>query len=121
MPIFGFALETRVMLKTSFAVLIATGLAGMAVAQPAANLRQLNQERRIDAGARSGKLTPHEAAVLRGQQHSIARDKQAMKARHGGHLTAHDRAVLHARQQRANQRILMNKHNRYHGRDHLKL
>ena len=109
------------MLKTCLALLIATGVTGATLAQPAANLRQLNQERRIDAGVRSGKLTPHEAATLRAQQHSISREKQVMKASHGGHLTRRDRAMLHARQERANHRILMNKHNRYHGRNHLKL
>ncbi len=108
------------MLKLGLSLLAAAGLAGAAVAQPA-NLRQLNQERRIDAGVRSGKLTPHEAEVLRQQQRSISNEKQTLKARHGGHLTKRDKAMLHARQQRANQRILMNKHNRYHGKNHLKI
>jgi len=103
------------------ALFVAVGLAAPSLAAPAANLRQLNQERRIDAGVRSGKLTPHEAEALRAQQHSISREKQVMKARHGGHLTKRDAARLHARQRAANRRILMNKHNRYHGRNHLKI
>lgn len=109
------------MLKQGLVLLAMMGLAAPVLAAPAANLRQLNQERRIDAGVRSGKLTPHEAGVLRSQQRAIAVDKQRMKARHGGHLTRHDTAVIHARQRAANRRILMNKRNGYHGRNHLKI
>lgn len=99
----------------------AISLAAAAQADPPANLRQLNQERRIDAGVRSGKLSPHEAATLRGQQHAIADEKQSMKAAHGGHLTARDKRILHARQNRANRMILRKKHNRVRGKDHLKI
>jgi hypothetical protein len=102
-------------------LMTALSLAAPVLAQPAANLRQLNQERRIDAGVRSGKLTPHEAAALRAQQHSIASQKQRLKARHHGHLTRRDKAAIHARQRAADRRILMNKHNRHHGRNHLKI
>ena len=41
-------------------------------AAPVTNLRQLNQERRIDAGTRSGKLTRAEAARLKTEQRNIA-------------------------------------------------
>lgn len=100
----------------------AIGLTGAAqAADPIVNARQLNQERRIDAGTRSGKLTPHEADALRGQQHSISHEEQRLRARHGGHLTARDKRAIHARQARANRAILAKKHNRYHGKNHLKL
>lgn len=97
----------------------ATCVGTVASAAPAVNVRQLNQERRIDAGTRSGKLTPHEANGLRAQQHSISNQEARMRARHGGHITAYDKRVIHARQARANRAILAKKHNAAHGKNHL--
>lgn len=100
------------MLKTLYAA--AGALALFAVAAPsvaAVNVRQLNQERRIDAGVRSGKLTRHEARVLKSEQRLIARQKARLKARHGGHLTRAQKARIHARQDAANRHIVRLKHN----------
>jgi hypothetical protein len=85
------------------------------------NVRQLNQERRIDAGVRSGKLTHHEADKLTAQQHSISNEAKAMRDEHGGHLTGVDKATLHARQAHANANILNKKHNAVRGRNKLKV
>jgi hypothetical protein len=90
-------------------------------AEKPVNVRQLNQERRIDAGVRSGKLSPHEAARLKGQQASIRADEAHRRAVHGGHLTAHDKRLIHARQDSANAMILKKKNNAVRGKDHLKL
>ena len=46
------------------------------------NARQLNQERNIDAGVRSGKLTPREAATLRSEVRAI--EYQARKFKRDG-------------------------------------
>lgn len=104
------------MLKTLYAA--AAGLALIAVTVPAAaavNVRQLNQERRIDAGVRSGKLSPREARSLKNEQRLIAMQKARMKARHGGHLTRADKVRIHQHQDAANRRILKLKHNRARG------
>lgn len=111
-------------MKTIMKLALALGAlsaSGAALAAGPINARQLNQERRIDAGVRSGKLTHREATNLRGQQHAISHEEDRMRARHGGHLTAYDKRMLHARQARANQRILAKKHNRYRGKNHLKI
>ncbi len=103
------------MMKTLYAA--AGALALFAVATPsvaAVNLRQLNQERRIDAGVRSGKLTRHEARKLKSEQRIIARQKAAAKARHGGRLTRADKARIHAHQDAANRHIKRLKHNAAH-------
>lgn len=99
--------------------LVTVAVAGAAQAAPPVNARQLNQERRIDAGVRSGKLSPHEAAVLKSQQASIRGEERRMRAAHGGHLTARDKRLIHARQDAANAQILHKKHNAVRGRDHL--
>lgn len=103
------------------ALLGALGFGAVAQAAPVVNLRQANQERRIDAGTRSGKLTHREAMRLKSEQRQIAMQEKRMKARHGGKLTAHDKRIIHARQASANRHILNQKHNAHRGRNKLKL
>ncbi|WP_156679412.1 hypothetical protein [Sphingomonas profundi] len=92
-----------------------------ASAEGPVNLRQVNQERRIDAGKRSGKLTRSEAARLKAQQAAIKREEDRMRARNHGKLTARDKRILHARQDQANRAILHQKHDAQRGKNHLKL
>ena len=103
------------------AILSALGLGAVAQAAPVVNLRQANQDRRIDAGTRSGKLTRHEAMRLKSEQRSIAMQEKRMKARHGGHLTARDKRMIHARQNAANHHILSQKRDAQRGPNKLKL
>ena len=110
------------MKRTLIAIALgATTLAGgaQAIERPV-NARQLNQERRIDAGVRSGKLSPREAARLKRQQAAIRADAAHRRATHGG-LTARDKRLIHARQDSANATILQKKNNTVRGKDHLKL
>ena len=110
------------MTKTIIAVALgALAFGSVASAQSPINVRQANQERRIDAGTRSGKLTHREAASLKAQQRQIALDERRMRARNGGHLSRRDKAILHARQERANRAILAQKHDRQRGKNHLKI
>lgn len=96
-------------------------ISGTALAEKPINARQLNQERRIDAGVRSGKLTHAEAARLKTQQASISRYEQQLRAAHGGKLSKYDEHLVHARQDAANAAILKKKDNRVRGKNHLKL
>lgn len=110
------------MKKTIIALALgALTIAGAAAAESPVNVRQANQERRIDAGHRSGKLTNHETMRLKAQQRSIAMEEKRMRARHGGHLTARDKRIIHMRQQQANHAILSQKHDAQRGKNHLKL
>ncbi|UAK25163.1 hypothetical protein [Sphingomonas nostoxanthinifaciens] len=99
---------------TTAVMLGALALGGAAAAQNPINARQLNQERRIDAGVRSGKLTNNEAGRLHAQQRSIRHESDAMRAANGGHLSRGDKAALHARQHRADRNIIRKKYNRAH-------
>ncbi len=115
-------MSKNIVMGAAGALLLGSTAAGSALlAQGPANLRQLNQERRIDAGTRSGKLSPREAARLRAEQRNIARLEAHLKARHGGRLTAADKRLIHARQERANRNILAQKNDAQRGRNHLKL
>lgn len=110
------------MKKTIIALALgALTVSGVAQAQLATKARELNQQRRIDAGQRSGKLTHGEAARLDREQRSIKSDAAYLKARHGGHLTKRDKMHLKQRQEAANRHILRKKHNAYRGKNHLKL
>lgn len=90
-----------------------------AVAQ--VNIRQANQERRIDAGHRSGKLTPAESRQLKAQQRAIERLTARLRAQHGGKLTRADKRMIHDRQAEADRAISHQKHDSQRGRNRLKI
>lgn len=110
-------------MKRIFAGFAVVALACGVTAQAATpiNARQLNQERRIDAGVRSGKLTHAEASRLRAQQSEIRRYAAQLRARHHGKLTDRDEHLIHARQDAANAAILKKKDNGIRGENHLKI
>jgi aminoglycoside phosphotransferase family enzyme len=110
------------MKKITIALALTALTIGAAVsAEGVINLRQLDQERRIDAGHRSGNLTHAEVARLKAEQHAIAVQEDRMRARHGGHLTRSDKRILHARQKAAGHAISRNKYNSHRGPSHMGL
>ncbi len=76
---------------------------------PRIDLRQLKQQRRIDQGVESGRLTAKEAQQLENQQNRI----QGMenKAKADGIVTRNERARLTHRQNKASHSIYRKKHN----------
>ncbi|WP_454885311.1 hypothetical protein [Sphingomonas oryzagri] len=104
----------RTLIALALASLVAPGIASAA---PTVNVRQLNQERRIDAGLRSGKLTRPEADRLRAQQSAIRAEVAQMRRRHPHGLTGADKARLTALQDRADAAILGQKHDTQRGPD----
>lgn len=85
------------------------------------NTRQLNQERRIDAGKRSGKLTEAEAARLKAQQSRIRAEVAQMRAHHPQGLTEADKARLTAMQDEADAAIIGQKKDAQRGPNKLKI
>lgn len=85
----------------------------------AINARQIDQRRSIDAGVRSGKLTAHEARILRQEQDLITRAKLHIKARHGGDMSARDEKRIHDMQDAAARHIAHLKYNRARGTKHV--
>ena len=85
------------------------------------NVRQLDQERLIDAAERNGKLTRAEANVLNADQRSIRRLQDRMLARNGGRLTRRDKYILGSRQDQAQRNLRREKNDRERGRNRLKL
>ncbi len=97
-----------------FVLAAAAAVVALATAMPAVaavNARQIDQRRSIDAGVRSGKLTAHEARVLRQEQNLITRAKLRTKARKGGDLTEMDQKRVHDMQDAAALHISQLKNN----------
>ena len=102
------------------AAIMALAISGVALAQEQATQpqpkhkvaqRQINQQRRIKQGVRTGQLTKGEAKHLERQQGRIQARKQLDKAEHGGKLTPRNKAQLNRMQNRANRNIYRKKHN----------
>ncbi|MEM9821156.1 MAG: hypothetical protein AAF985_08800 [Bacteroidota bacterium] len=78
-------------------------------ATPKVKDRQINQQKRIHQGVKSGELTKRETIRLQQQQASVQRTKKRAKA--DGVVTKRERAVIHKKQNKANKNIRRAKHN----------
>jgi len=96
------------------AILVVMG-AGMACAgsihEPLIKKREWRQERRIDQGIASGRLTPREAMALEREQFRIRHMEARMKS--DGCLTARERLKLHHELNIASRNIWLLNHNGY--------
>jgi len=108
-------------MKKSLVVGIMAGIvlvmgAGIACAgstyDPRVDRREVRQERRIDRGIASGRLTPWEARVLKKEQARIRFMEARMKS--DGHLTCRERLRLNQRQNIASRDIWRLNHNGYY-------
>jgi hypothetical protein len=79
-------------------------------ATPGVTQSQINQQKRIRQGVRSGELTGVEAVQLERQQRRIHRSKRAAKS--DGVVTPEERVRLNARQRRSSRNIYRQKHDR---------
>lgn len=96
--------------------LVLPALAFAQASTPRVDLRQANQERRIDQGVASGSLTPREANRLeRGQQHV---QNMEARAKADGVVTRQERAQLNHAQNVQSRRIYAEKHDRQHDYNH---
>ncbi len=81
-------------------------------ATPGIDKRQENQQKRIDAGVKSGQLTEREAARMEKRQDKLQADKQ--KAQADGVVTKQERRQLHREADRNSKAIARQKHDRQH-------
>jgi uncharacterized membrane protein YebE (DUF533 family) len=96
----------------TFAALAALSLPVFAqtTSTPRIDQRQANQERRIEAGEKSGQLNPREAARLEKGQARV--QKMENKAVSDGKVTAKERARIEKAQDRESRRIYREKHDK---------
>lgn len=74
-----------------------------AQATPKVTKRQINQQKRVKQGVRSGEITKKEFVGIQAQQRNIRRTKRRAKA--DGQVTARERARIHRKQTRASRNI----------------
>lgn len=102
---------------------IAIAFAGAAFAQtpaptpnpaatPGIDKRQENQQKRIDAGVKSGQLTEREAGRLEKREDKLQKDKE--KAQADGVVTKQERKHLNREANRDSEAIAHQKHDRQH-------
>jgi hypothetical protein len=98
------------------AVLAALSLPALAqtTSTPRIDQRQANQERRIQAGEKSGQLNQKEAARLEKGQARV--QKMEDKAVADGKVTAKERARIEKAQDKQSRRIHREKHDKQHAK-----
>jgi opacity protein-like surface antigen len=88
----------------------AMALPAVASADVGIDIRQANQQRQIDAGKRSGKLTRNERSILTSEQYRIKREEGRLRARGG--FGNRDQAYIQGLLDRAQRNIDRLKNNR---------
>jgi uncharacterized membrane protein YebE (DUF533 family) len=110
----GMVMKKSIVFGIMAGVLLAMGV-GIACAgsiyDPGINRREWRQEKRIERGIASGRLTPREARALEREQSHIRYMEARMKS--DGHLTARERLRLHHRLNVASRDIWRLNHNVY--------
>jgi hypothetical protein len=74
------------------------------------NDRLKNQNRRINEGEASGKITPGQAKQLHQEDHAIRQQERADAAAHGGHITKGEQHQLNREENQTSQQIYDEKH-----------
>ncbi|WP_395007316.1 hypothetical protein [Undibacterium sp.] len=97
------------LLATIFVATISVPVFAQETATPNVTKRQIQHQKRIGDGIRSGELTAKEAANLELREAKIQADKRAAKA--DGVVTDTERAKLHAQENRNSRKIYRKKHN----------
>jgi len=101
-------------------IFMAIAIAGVVMAQvegtqqqkrPKVTQRQINQQKRIKQGVKSGQLTRGETRRVERQQRRIQAKKRMDKRETGGKLTPKNKAQLNRMQNRASRHIYRAKHN----------
>ena len=98
--------------KLAIALAAATLFSGAAMAQPNVQTdtqRNVNQEKRIEHGVKSGPLTTREAGSLERGQAQV--DRREAKAAANGNVNAREQARSQRSENRQSRRIAHKKHN----------
>jgi hypothetical protein len=74
------------------------------------NGRLANQDKRIQQGEKSGKLTPGQAKQLHQEDKAIRKEERRMAAKDGGHITKKDQAKLNRQENKVSKQIHAEKH-----------
>lgn len=93
------------------AIIFSAGmLAGVVSAQEVKN-RQVNQQKRIAQGVKSGALVPAETVNLEKKEAAIHQEVKADRTLNGGKLTPAEKKVVNHQQNKVSKQIYKAKHN----------
>ena len=101
--------------KTILALALGTAIAGSAIAQTTATevQRDVDQQKRIEQGLKSGELSTREAAKLQGEESKVNRDQA--RALKDGNLSPAEKAKIQAEQNKVSADIYKQKHDAQKG------
>jgi hypothetical protein len=74
------------------------------------NKRLNNQNKRINQGVKSGKLTEQQAQQLKQEDNQIRQEERAMAAQNGGHITKAEQKSLNQQENAVSKEIYQEKH-----------
>jgi hypothetical protein len=74
------------------------------------NDRLANQNRRVDNGVKSGKLSPQQARQLHREDRAIRTEERADASLHGGHITKGEQRQLNRQENQVSRQIYAEKH-----------
>ncbi len=74
------------------------------------NKRLNNQNRRVDEGVATGKLSPAQARQIHAEDHAIRQQERAEAAANGGHITKAEQRQLNREENGVSQQIHEEKH-----------
>lgn len=74
------------------------------------NQRLKNQDKRIDQGVRSGKLTHQQAKQLHKEDRQIRQEERDMAAQNGGHITKQEQKTINQQENKTSRQIRREKH-----------
>ena len=75
------------------------------------NKRLKNQNKRINEGVKSGKLTKQQAHQLHKEDHQIRQEERDMASQNGGHITKQEKKTLNQQENAVSKQIYNEKHN----------
>jgi CRISPR/Cas system-associated endoribonuclease Cas2 len=76
----------------------------------AVNKRLKNQNKRIQQGVKSGKLSKQQAQQLHKDDRQIRQEERDMAAQNGGHITKQEQQTLNQQENKVSQQIYSEKH-----------
>jgi len=74
------------------------------------NKRLKNQNRRINQGVKSGKLTQQQAQQMHKEDRQIRQEERDMAAQNGGHVTKQEQRTLNRQENKVSRQIYNEKH-----------
>jgi hypothetical protein len=98
-------------MKRTTMILTAALLIAPAAFAARVDRRQVEQQKRIAQGVKTGALTPHETVTLEKQEARLQAEKHDFREDNGGKLTPKEKVVLDSQQNRLSREIYRKKHN----------